>query len=393
MKTTRFELLLEQYITGQLTQAGQEEFFLLLNEESNIALLQQILKEEWEQGTFDATANEQVAGLVEKYVLQKINEKPERKIFRLGRAWRIAAAAAAIIICAGAGYWFITRSSSPEKPVVQAAPAKVEAPGINRATITLANGKKVYLDSLGNGVVAIEQGAHVIKLADGAVSYQAVGDNNSAAAPVYNTLFNPRGSKVISLMLSDGTKVWLNNESSLIYPARFTGNARNVTITGEAYFEVAHRASMPFVVKTEKGEIEVLGTHFNINAYNDEADMKVTLLEGRVRVSAGAGNVVITPGQQALVATDKLQMVPGVDTSKVMAWKNGYFQFQGSDIKEVMRQIARWYDTEIGYEGKIPERQFAGQLQRTASLSDVLRILEESNVHFRVNGRKITIVP
>jgi ferric-dicitrate binding protein FerR (iron transport regulator) len=223
---------------------------------------------------------------------------------------------------------------------------------------------------------------------------------------VFNTLFNPRGSKVINLTLSDGTKVWLNSESSLKYPTAFTTNTREVEITGEAYFEVAHRATasgakQSFRVHLPNGAIiEDIGTSFNVNAYTDESDIKTTLIEGSVRVTTGSPDHQITqsqilrPGEQALINQANPQITRiEVQTDATTAWVNNLFYFENTDIQTMMRQIARWYDVDVEYQGTVTKR-FGGKMPRTMSARSVFKVLEETGgVHFKIEGRKVTVLP
>jgi ferric-dicitrate binding protein FerR (iron transport regulator) len=225
----------------------------------------------------------------------------------------------------------------------------------------------------------------VVKTGGGQIIY-----NGTATEAIYNTLVNPRGSKVVSLTLSDGTKAWLNSESSLRYPIAFVGSERNVEITGEAYFEVAKDPTRKFVVAGNGVKTEVLGTHFNVNTYTDENAVKITLLEGAVKISKAGSAEMLKPGQQAQV-TAIIKVVDGIDTDAVMAWKNGFFHFGNTSIQELMKQLARWYDIDIVYKGEIPQRAFGGEISREANLSQVLKILNESKVRCRLEGTRLII--
>ena len=194
------------------------------------------------------------------------------------------------------------------------------------------------------------------------------------------------------MVLSDGTKVWLNAMSSLRYPATFRGRERNVELTGEAYFEVAKNKEMPFRVKSGIQTVRVLGTHFNVNAYADEADIKTTLLEGSVEVSAAANKQLIAPGQQSVFEMQKGALYKlNIDADKEIAWKNGVFQFDGDDIKTIMRQVSRWYNIDVAYSGEIPAVKFFGGISRGSKLSDVLKILELNEMHFERRGSSILV--
>ena len=256
----------------------------------------------------------------------------------------------------------------------------------------MANGQNVHLDSAGNGALAIQGNVKLIKLANGKIVYQ----HNSGEVSTkieYNTLSNPRGSKVINMTLADGSKVWLNAGSSLTYPVSFIGNERKVLVTGEAYFEVAHDASRPFVVINGSMDVRVLGTHFNVNAFEDDGnDIKVTLFEGSVKINNGNATGLLKPGQQAVVTND-VRVVDNVDLGQVMAWKNGYFQFDNASLQNLLKEVSRWYDVDVVYEGYNQPREFVGEIQRDLSLSEMLKILQKNNVHFKIEGKELRVMP
>lgn len=316
------------------------------------------------------------------------------RVIPIRHLWvRWAAAAAVILFLAGEYWYFQHQRSTLRQAQAPVASQDVKAPETNRATITLANGRKIYLDSAADGELATESNVNLVKTSDGTIIYTSQKGAGGEQLQ-YNTLYNPRGSKVITLTLSDGSRIWLNAESSITYPIAFTGNKRNVQITGEAYFEVAHNPAMPFSVSKKDVTVEVLGTHFNVNAYEDEDEIRVTLLEGSVEVKRETSNVKVRPGEQAVTGGNgQLVINKDVDLDAVMAWKNGLFHFENSTIREVMRQIARWYDVDVSYEGKIPDMKFGGEITRNTNVSQVLKILEESNVHFKIEGKKIIVTP
>lgn len=301
--------------------------------------------------------------------------------------------AASIVILLGAGLYYLFKSNSSQLPrVVQTKLTNdVQAPQVNRAMVTLANGQNIYLDSINNGAAISQGNTRLVKLSNGVIRYETNGVEG--AKMQYNTLLNPRGSKVINMQLADGTQVWLNAESSLVYPVAFTGDIREVSITGEAYFEVAHDKKKQFIVHKSRVDIIVLGTHFNVNAFEDDDDnIKVTLLEGSVKVKNGSSNGTLKPGQQALVHKE-VKVVNDVNVEKVMAWKNGYFQFDKASLQSVLKQLARWYDVDVIYEGKNRSRQFVGEIERGLSLSEVLQILKINKVAFAIEGRKLIVKP
>jgi ferric-dicitrate binding protein FerR (iron transport regulator) len=304
--------------------------------------------------------------------------------------WFHWAAAALVILFLGSGYYYFTRQNEPEKAVVLQSQKTndIAPPNTINAVLTLSNGQKIILDSTGNGVVATQGKVNVVKLASGEIAYKGNSENIE-----YNTLTNPRGSKVISLILSDGTKVWLNAASTLKYPTAFIGNERKVEITGEAYFEVAHKAAMPFIVTKGETSVRVLGTHFNVSAYDDEQSLDVTLLEGSVKVSNGNENLLIAPGQQADIQDSRLTVHNNADLEEVMAWKNGYFSYKGAGVETIMRQVSRWYNVDVIFEKPVTEKFYA-QVSRNTNVSKLLKMLEATKaVHFKINGKTITVMP
>jgi ferric-dicitrate binding protein FerR (iron transport regulator) len=319
---------------------------------------------------------------------------------RRGRIVSMAAsyAAAALLLIAAGLYLMLHKEPANNKnQVVKAKPLTPEQihPGKDGAILTLADGSKLVLDSLGNGLVSMQNGIKV-SMVNGQLVYDAANTAAlSSVATAYNTMSTPKGRQ-FNLVLPDGSKVWLNAASSIRYPILFTGNERKVEITGEAYFEVAKNARMPFKVKVnDETEIEVLGTHFNINSYENEASINTTLLEGSVKVKNSSGILILKPGEQAQsVNKEKIKLVKEVNIDKVMAWKNGYFDFQDATLQEVMRQLERWYDIEVVYEQEVPELEFYGKMGKDLSLAAVLSGLEKSNVHFRMeSGRKLVVLP
>jgi ferric-dicitrate binding protein FerR (iron transport regulator) len=286
-------------------------------------------------------------------------------------------------------------------------PAIVVAPGGNRAVLTLAGGQKILLDSAAAGILAEQGNAQVKKVGDGKLAYEAGGGATkgaSAAAPLYNTLTTPRGGQY-QLTLPDGTKVWLNAASSLTFPTAFTGSSRTVEMTGEAYFEVVHDKKHPFTVKVSGQTIEDIGTQFNVNAYTDEPAQVTTLLEGAVKVDGH----LLRPGEKASItgaagpgATGTAATTTGAadirvergDPEGAVAWKNGLFVFTDAGLQTVMRQLSRWYNVDVTYEGNIPPRQFTGMIGRSLTLDQVLKGLAKERVHYQIEkGNRLIITP
>jgi hypothetical protein len=312
------------------------------------------------------------------------------------RTWPLLTGIAAMVALLSIGIWKWDSSLSHPSPVAKAGkeqPAQI-IPGGNKAVLTLAGGQQIVLDSLQNGTLSRQGNSNVLKLSSGKLAYQTE-KNTSASGSVYNTITTPKGGQY-EVALSDGTRVWLNASSSLRFPSSFTGNDRQVEMTGEVYFEVAQNRDKPFKVKADGFQVQVLGTHFNINAYTDETAFKTTLLEGSVNVHTETGSVLLEPGQQAIVspAQRSVRVLREADTEEAVAWKNGRLQFNNADIPSIMRQIARWYDVEVSYEGVIPPGHFTGAVPRNSSLAKVLEIFSLSQIHFKIDleHKKITVV-
>lgn len=334
---------------------------------------------------------------------------PEKKTIPVRRLLlRYSAAAAIIVMLVSLSYYFISRRTliAPAITVtdtVQHKAAYDADPGGDRAVLTLADGSKIILDSAADGTLVQQGTIRVIKSDHGQLAYEPGSSTQTLPGTmIYNTLATPRGGQY-RLQLPDGSKVWLNAVSSLRYPVSFTGKERSVQLSGEAYFEVAKNAAKPFKVAilslsgNEQGEVEVLGTHFNINAYGDEPVIKTTLLEGVVKVSANGSRIpepqTLLPGQQAQISNNELSVFQQVDVQLAVAWKDGLFQLTSADIGTIMRQIARWYDVEITYEGSIPSGHITGKVSRSMQLSNVVKVLELSGIHCRLENKKLVVLP
>ncbi|PUZ22435.1 FecR family protein [Chitinophaga costaii] len=306
------------------------------------------------------------------------------KLRRLHIGWWIAAS---LLIMAGVTY--LLRRQPTASPAAVIAHVDV-APGRSGALLTLANGVVVNLDSAGNTAIVAQQGAQLDTL-KGQLNY--AGHQPAATDVAYNTITVP-AARQFKVVLADGTSVWLNAGSALRYPTAFNGPERSVTISGEAYFEVAPRAQQPFQVKVSDGStISVLGTQFNVNAYTDEQAVRTTLVSGSLRVSASGKDLLLQPGQQA-VAANGVQLVKAANIAQAVAWKEGIFDFDKMDVAAVMRQLARWYDLQIIYENGVPDTRFYGEIGRNLQLSDVLEGLRLSGLHCRLEaGRRLIVLP
>ena len=315
---------------------------------------------------------------------------PPHKLVLFKRNWW-SYAAAAILLFFVAGYFLLnkTLNNTKKQPPIAAQPVKKDIPaGRQGAVLTLSNGQRIILDSTGDGVLTQEAGVQVIRKG-GELSY---GGNTNEV--LYNQIVTPRGRKW-QLTLSDGTKVWLNAASSVRYPINFVGRERMVEVSGETYFEVAPDKNRPFRINIAgKGKIEVLGTRFDVNAYDDEDAIRTTLLEGSVKMIRGESTRLLSPGQQAVLGngTDDIKVINDANIDEVMAWKNGRFIFSDMDLKSIMRQLTRWYDVDVVYEGKVPEIRVGGIIHNNVYLSTVMEFLGDNGVHYKIEGKKITIM-
>ena len=264
-------------------------------------------------------------------------------------------------------------------------------PGRNTATLTLANGKRILLDSAGTGVLARQGNAKLVKVDNGTIAYWVTGAKEEGAV-TYNTLATPRAAQ-FKLQLPDGTQVWLNNASSIRYPSSFFGSTRTVELTGQAYFDVAKDAGHPFLVKAGALSVDVLGTGFDLSAYSDEPEVLTTLVQGKIQVEKNGQRAILEPGQQVAATGDGGWKVKPVNTEAVTAWRDGLFNFDNADLHTVLRQLARWYDVDVEFRGAVPEKRLQGQMQRSLTLNQVLEILKDKDVQFVLQGRKLIVSP
>ncbi|MBN9383746.1 MAG: FecR domain-containing protein [Chitinophagaceae bacterium] len=319
------------------------------------------------------------------------NESAVQRPIPLFRRYKWGWAAAILLLSVG-GYLFYHRTSTDQPEIAhRTTPPNDVAPGTTRAVLTLSDGRQVTIDGDRSGQLAI-QGRTTVQNDHGAITYNGHRQEEiqkSVKVLLFNTLATNRGEQSPPLTLSDGTKVWLNTLSSIRFPVAFTGSSRDVEITGEAFFEVAKNPSMPFHVKGPSGmEVEVLGTQFNINAYSDEPDIRATLLEGSVKI----GSLILTPGQQARIQ-EGVSLVKDPDIAQATAWKNGLFDFSHASLQTVLRQLARWYDIDVKFEGNIPVRSFHGKITRDLNLSQVIQLLQDVGIKFRIEGKTLIVTP
>lgn len=364
---------------------NEEALTLLIKyKERDCTDAEKILIENWifQFKNASAALSEAEIEMIEKEIWLKLPEAPE---IITGKAtlWpRIAVAAALFFLIAGAALFYFKKSAVTAEIIAGNKKEVDVRPGGNKAYLTLSDGSRISLTESATGKIASQAGVTITKSADGQLVYTVIDARSNGDQDKFNTISTPKGGQW-KVKLPDGSTVWLNAASALTYPVTFAGKQkRSVELSGEAYFEIAKDTSHPFIVKTNRHDVAVLGTHFNINSYSNEASTKTTLLEGSIQIH----NSLLKPGEQAS-AGDKFT-VTKVDTSLVVAWKNGVFKLDGTPLKELMRQIARWYDIEVVYEGNFNNRKFYGEIERSYSLREVLNVLERSKVRFRLEPGK-----
>jgi len=403
MDQQRLQYLAGQFLANQLTAAEQQELQSLLQQTEQHPHVLAAFEAVAEEVYASEEADEALLPLLQRAPWADKPEKPVQAPVHRVHFLRRWGWAAAVLVALSAGVYLWRTAASADTPRSTVSKVKPDvAPGRDGAILTLADGRKIVLDSLGNGTIANQNGAAVV-LDNGQLKYAAA-TNRDNSEQQWNTMHTPKGRQ-FRVTLPDGTQVWLNAASSITFPTVFTGNERRVELTGEAYFEVTKDKTKPFYVKIkDQAEVQVLGTHFNVNGYDDEPQVNTTLLEGSVRVLTNRqkttgqteNSVVLKPGQQAQITNGVAAAVTlkEEDIDKVMAWRYGAFNFQDASLQEVMRQLTRWYDIEVVYEKGVPDIHFVGEMSRDISLAGVLKALQASNVHFRIeNNRQLIVEP
>jgi hypothetical protein len=402
-KQDHYRTLLECYLNEDISREEADQLFEYLSEhpEEIAALLgrDDRLRFEEKPGN-SALPEEEVSKRMHYRLLQEIKVQqdeqndhkhtisPAIRLMKTGWKW----AAAVLLLAAGTYYYYISMKKPVEAPAVASAvvqPADVEPPQSSQAFITLSGGRKIPLKGINEHNLTEQDGTKIVKADNGEITYQTGGNAATDSGTVYNTLWNPRGSRVVQMRFSDGSLVWLNAGTSVTYPVRFSGKERRVSLTGEAYFEVAHNSAMPFIVSNGTTGITVLGTRFNVKAYDDE-ETRITLLEGSVKVDVPGAQRLLKPGQQAKVGSS-LEVVSNADLEEVMAWKNGLFRFDNADIYAIMRKVARWYDIKVVYEGNASPDRFQGTISMDTRLSELLEVLELNKIGYAIENRTVTI--
>ena len=383
-KNTELRLLYTKYINNELSAEEIRDLLVSLGDfsiEDLNKLTSEVLFAEPESTESNEEEDQRLQQILANIKLQQ--QLPAKPVRRKLYTWLSAAAATFLIV--GSVIYF-SKDDSLEK---QAAVANLQ-PGKNKAVLTLANGSHITLDGAKNGDLAKQGGVQIVKTKDGQVVYTA--DNQTTSAGEENSIETPNGGQYM-VILPDHSKVWLNAGSSLKYPVSFDQSKnRLVKLTGEAYFEVAKDKTHPFIVKTAQQEVEVLGTHFNINSYSDEPATLTTLLEGSVKVSTNATYKIIKPGEQAALSAGSFK-IGTANIEETLAWKNGYFRFNDEKIESVMRKIARWYDVQVEFKGDLSTEEYNGKISRFKNIAEVLEMLGETNtVHFKIEGRRILVI-
>lgn len=380
MEQKSFTYYIDRYREGAINQQEWEHLRLLLREPQYQQELKDLMYEQLEQGAGVNVCYPEVVSRIQAQVAMKtVNRRIPMRMLR----W---AAAALIFLVAGAGTYFLINRQQSRTPVM-AATIDV-APGSSKAVLTLGDGSRLTLDSLSNQV--IQQGATAVRQQGGQLQYDV---QESTSVVSYNTLATPRGGQ-FKVRLPDGSLAWLNAASTIRYPTVFVGKERKVLITGEVYFEVAPDKEKPFKVISDHQAIEVLGTHFNVHSYGDEECVKTTLLEGSVKIGVGNGDVaILKPGEQSVVKQNIIKVVP-VNTDDAIAWINNTFVFTNEDLGSIMKEISRWYDIEVICPPELANRKFSGTISRQKSIQEVLEVMNLTKTfHFKIEGRKITVIP
>jgi transmembrane sensor len=380
MNHSHLQDLFDKYFDKSATPEERDKLANLLNEENNSDQVMQLFTSAWERYQGDGmVVQSSTADEMLRHILGK-SEAPVRKM----KWWRIAAAA--ILVLSIGGYLLITGKKTAEPSVALNTVNDVK-PGTYKARLTLNDGSSIVLDSAALGQLA-KQGNTIVINKNGQLIYEPGTGDQSV---VYNTISTSKG-ETYSFTLADGSKVWLNSGSSIYFPVAFPGKERRIETTGEVYIKVARSNAQPFIASTNGMEVLALGTEFNINAYSDEEHISTTLIEGSVKVSKGVSATTLKPGQQTIVNSNgELGKATTANIDEIVAWKDGWFHFESADLKTILRQFARWYDVEIIYEGPVKNRKFFTVVKRSSTLKNVLEMLQDNNIIYRIEGKRLIV--
>ncbi len=391
MTAERFYQLITHYQTGELSPGEWQEFSAMLSDDTYKDWINADIQDTFDKMESNVLWNNELKNEIWANI-ETHSIVPARHRIRFLTKSRVRYAAAILLLVAGAATWRLMKAppwaataKNNSRPLQQDV-----LPGGDKAVLTLADGTRITLDDAEKGFITSQGSTKIAKQDNGQLTYTAGKDSPDGS--LYNTISTPRGGQY-RIVLPDGSKVWLNALSSIKFPAKFTGAGRNVVVTGEVYLEVARNLSQPFIVTTNKATIEVLGTSFDVNAYEDEERLRTTLISGAVRVSAGStAPAVLKPGQQAELTPDAHLTVHAADIDQTIAWKNGTFQFNQTSLQDAMRQLSRWYDVDVIYAVGTPDIKFSGDMKRDLNLSQVLEALSEMGVKFKIEGKKLIVM-
>jgi hypothetical protein len=399
------ESLINRYLKDELSNEERTALIELLRNPENQASLAKLVDNQFIDPAIQESGSDEVGAKILEVIMSKSTgsipmttpAKVTNPLFRQPRLWlRIAAV---LVVSAGIAFYFAMNHNAVD--TLEAVNTRFETTpvlpgGTNTASLTLADGTILLLDSIAEGNLAEQGNMKLVKSGDGTLSYfEDEAPGNSGDELIYNTVTTPRGGHY-QLVLHDGTKVWLNAGSSLTFPAAFPGSERMVEMTGEAYFDVSKNPSKPFIVKVNGAEIRVLGTGFNVMAYTNEAVLKTTLIEGKIQFNKGDKRVFLLPGEQSVLhANNQLSVLSDVDINMATAWKNGMQVFRKSGLDDVMRQMERWYNVDVVFENRVPDDiTFTGEVPRSVDLEKFIRIFETEKIQFKIDAekRKVSVI-
>ena len=395
--------LLELYFNGSITPAQQEVLATWIQDHEGTEQFERLMEQTWQQFRPEQVVTALTAGHWLDTIMAKGKEAGQAPVIEMPAKrhswkWYVAAAAVILLMATGIAFWLFPGHKLLPGNTAALVKNDVAPPAGSKAILTLANGRQITLDSAAEGALARQGAMDIVKLGDGKITYEGSVSGNELQ---YNTLTVPPGSSITSITLSDGTTVVLNAASSITYPVAFNGPERKVTITGEVWFEVAKNPAKKFIVASGHTTMEVLGTKFNVNAYADEEMLKVTLVEGSLKVTAAENpaaaqnkknQTILKPGEQAMVEGEQLSVQNNVDIEQVIAWKNGMFLYKGTDIKTIMRELARVYKVGVKYES-VSNEMFYAETPRNTNISNMFKMLElTGEVHFRIEGDHVTVL-
>lgn len=404
LKNTELQEIFVRYLSGEASPKEVRFLFHQFGKKENEVELKAAIRQQLESGHEVPRPIEQSweSVLEDTYQAIKVQINHKNQIegdikilhqIHVRRWWRYSIAAAIAMFVASSVFIFFNHKRAVTLQTQTEIVLRHDiAPGGNKAILTLSNGTSIALDSTKNGVISLQGNTKVVKQNNGLLSFNNMGSGKTTQT-LYNTITTPRGGQY-EVVLSDGTKVWLNAESSIHFPNEFTGNLREVRVTGEAYFEVTDNTQMPFKVLVNDMTVQVLGTHFNVMAYKDEPVAKITLLNGAVKVTDGDKDVLLNPGEQAQVnLKGQLTKVENVDLQGTIAWKNNQFWFNDDSIQTVMRELSRWYNVNVIIKGNIPQH-FGGDISRNIYVSKVFQALQAtSHLQYKIQDSTIIVSP